>query len=344
MSRCVCQDIQDWNVVQTDVRQVDFRPFEGKVELVSGGPPCQPFSMGGKGLAFHDGRNMFPEAVRAVREARPRAFIFENVRGLLRKSFASYFNYIILQLTYPDIVAKEGMDWMEHLAMLEKCHTSKTHSSLKYNVTYRLVNAADYGVPQQRFRVIIVGFREDVDARWAFPSPTHSAASLAYAQWVTGSYWEEHGMSHPSMPCPYTAKQLEKLRAEGNGLFAMRRWRTVRDALHGLPDPESEANHVDGHTFRGWAKSYAGHSGSALDQPSKTIKAGAHGVPGGENTVVLDDGRIRYYTIREAARIQTFPDEVSFSSSWGESMRQIGNAVPVALGRVVGASVAKLLS
>ena len=84
---------------------------------------------------------------------------------------------------------------------------------------------------------------------------------------------------------------------------------------------------------------YAGHSGSKLDEPSKTIKAGAHGVPGGENMVVLDDGSVRYYTVRESARIQTFPDDYLFSASWTESMRQIGNAVPVKLARGVGDSV-----
>ena len=80
-----------------------------------------------------------------------------------------------------------------------------------------------------------------------------------------------------------------------------------------------------------------------LDEPSKTIKAGAHGVPGGENTVVLDDGSVRYYTVRESARIQTFPDDYLFFGSWTESMRQIGNAVPVRLAQMIGESVIKEL-
>ena len=86
-------------------------------------------------------------------------------------------------------------------------------------------------------------------------------------------------------------------------------------------------------------KIYPGHSGSLLDEPSKTIKAGAHGVPGGENMLVLDSGEVRYYTVRESARIQTFPDTYRFVASWTESMRQIGNAVPVKLAEVVGRSV-----
>ena len=73
------------------------------IDLVSGGPPCQPFSLAGNHKGLNDGRDMFPEAVRAIRERRPKAFIFENVKGLLRKSFAEYFEYILLQLQHPSI-------------------------------------------------------------------------------------------------------------------------------------------------------------------------------------------------------------------------------------------------
>jgi len=89
-----------WPLHETNVRYFDFSAFADKVELVSGGPPCQPFSIGGKHRGFKDSRDMFPEAARVVRTIRPKAFIFENVRGLLRRSFAKYFEYILLQLTY----------------------------------------------------------------------------------------------------------------------------------------------------------------------------------------------------------------------------------------------------
>lgn len=337
-----CGYVKDWNVFQTDVRTVDFSRYEGKAQLVSGGPPCQPFSLGGKGLAYEDRRDMFPEAVRAVREIKPKAFVFENVRGLLRKTFSTYFNYIILQLSYPEIVADKGMSWQEHLSLLEKCHTSSTCQTLRYNVSFRLVNAADYGVPQQRYRVIIVGFREDIDAQWSFPEATHSADFLYYSQWISKEYWAEHGIECPKR-CPFTNKQLTEIRSRCEGLFTEKRWRTVRDAFQGMEDPATEKTVMNNHGFHGWSKSYAGHTGSVLDLPSKTIKAGAHGVPGGENTIILDDGRMRYYTVRESARLQTFPDSFTFGSSWSESMRQIGNAVPVMLGQVVGKSIASHL-
>jgi DNA (cytosine-5)-methyltransferase 1 len=88
------------------------------------------------------------------------------------------------------------------------------------------------------------------------------------------------------------------------------------------------------------AKSYPGHTGSPLDEPAKALKAGDHGVPGGENMLRYPDGSVRYISVRESARIQTFPDEWRFSGSWSESMRQLGNAVPVELARVVASSVA----
>ncbi len=336
-------DIQHWNVIQTDVRLVHYDEYQ-QIRVVSGGPPCQPFSLGGKHGAYNDKRDMFPEAVRAVRELRPQAFIFENVKGLLRKSFSSYFNYIILQLTYPEVVKKQGMEWTEHLKILEEYHTSPSTKGLTYNVVFRLLNAADYGVPQVRHRVIIVGFRNDINANWSFPDPTHSRDSLLYSKWITGEYWDEHKISKKKRPS-ITPEETGKIQKRVEGKTSLLRWATVRDAIGDLPDPRKGRASLAylNHEFRDGARTYPGHSGSVLDEPSKTLKAGAHGVPGGENMLVLDDGSLRYYTVRESARIQTFPDNYVFSGSWTESMRQIGNAVPVRLANVIGTSVARQL-
>jgi DNA (cytosine-5)-methyltransferase 1 len=111
-------------IFNDDIRNISFLEYAEKIDLLSGGPPCQPFSIGGKHRAYNDNRDLFPEAVRALNEIKPKAFIFENVRGLLRKSFAKYFGYIILQLTYPEIQMKAGQTWLQHLAILEKYHTS----------------------------------------------------------------------------------------------------------------------------------------------------------------------------------------------------------------------------
>lgn len=325
---------EGWVAERADVRTVGFARYAGQVSLVSGGPPCQPFSLGGKAKAHEDKRDMFPEAVRAVREARPEAFVFENVKGLLRKSFEPYFRYILLQLAHPSDPRPEGMSWEEHLALLEKL------GNPEYEVCHKLLNAADYGVPQQRHRVFIVGFASGLGADFSFPAPTHSKEALLVSKWVTGDYWKRHSIS-PTEEKPSDLVIRKALEAVESGKAAPLPWVTVRDAISDLPAPGEGT--VPNHEPRLGARSYPGHSGSRLDEPAKTIKAGAHGVPGGENMIVLDTSDLRYLTVRESARIQTFPDDYVFPSSWTESMRQIGNAVPVRLAKAVGMEVAKHL-
>ena len=96
---------------------------------------------------------------------------------------------------------------------------------------------------------------------------------------------------------------------------------TVRDALKGVPDPSTKHGITD-HIFRDGARTYPGHTGSDFDSPAKTIKAGGHGVPGGENMLRHFDGAIRYFTVFEAKRIQTFPDDFVITGAWGEALRQ----------------------
>ncbi len=340
--------VQDWNVHQGDVRSFDYTALSKGIDLVSGGPPCQPFSMGGKHKAYNDKRDMFPAAVEVVRNLRPRGFLFENVKGITRATFANYFQYIQLQLSFPEITRNPNEDWMDHLGRLED-HRTKGHTNgLTYNVIARVLNAANYGIPQCRERVFIVGFRNDQNKMWHFPKETHSLDALLYDQWVTGNYWERHNVAkkdRPSVPKRY-ANKIKKLR-DGSlkipeGILP---WKTVRDALIGLPDPRkrtSKPSFLD-HQYQPGAKAYKGHTGSPLDLPSKTLKAGAHGVPGGENMMVLSDNSVRYYSVRESARLQTFPDGYRFHGAWGETMRQLGNAVPVVLAQIVGASVAEKL-
>lgn len=335
------QFAKDWKVYQSDVRNIRYNEIAQSVDLVAGGPPCQPFSMGGKAKGRMDSRDMFPEAVRAVRELQPRYFVFENVKGLLRESFASYFNYIILQLSFPTVVRHEKEDWIEHLSRLEKIQTSGHFPDLSYRVVYRLLDAADYGVPQHRHRVFIVGFRSDLGIEWNFPESTHNLNKLIWEQWVTGEYWDLHKVAKSKRPImPENLKRRVEILRANHSLIAPEgnRYLTVRDALGGLPDPRTK-NSIPNHEFRDGAKPYPGHTGSALDEPSKALKAGAHGVPGGENMIAFPDGSYRYYTAREAARIQTFPDDYIFDSAWTEAMRQIGNAVPMHLAEVVGQSI-----
>lgn len=338
------EPIAGWaNVTEGDVRGFSYAGFEG-LDLVTGGPPCQPFSMGGKHRGFLDDRDMFPQAVRAVREVRPRAFVFENVKGLTRSTFYNYFSYILLQLEFPSLVTKPKEEWLTHLERLEK-HKTRGGKS-EYHVVARLVNAANYGVPQKRERVFIVGFRADVHRPWTFPAETHSLDALLRDQWVTGEYWERNAVAKRNRPAPPTRidRKLEALR-DVDPATLLAPWRTVREAISDLPDPEKRphAELVQAHRFQPGARAYPGHTGSPFDEPAKALKAGDHGVPGGENMLRRPDGTVRYFTVRESARIQTFPDEFIFEGSWTETMRQLGNAVPVKLAARVAGSVCDLL-
>ena len=337
--------VAEWTLNAGDVEQFNYSNIPAGIDLVAGGPPCQPFSQGGKHAGQKDTRNMFSEAVRAVRELKPRAFVFENVKGLLREGFTKYFNYILLQLEFVDCVRRNGEEWTDHQARLQRLKTEGRYGGPHYNIVVDLLNAANYGVPQRRERVFIVGFRDDVGEKWSFPKPTHSRDALLHDMWVTGAYWDRHKISKPRRPILGMAalSAVDRVR-EFEFVSFLKPWRTVRDGLAGLPDPVKYPDtEIPNHVFNPGARSYSGHTGSPLDEPAKTLKAGDHGVPGGENMLLLPDGNVRYFTARESARLQEFPDDFVFYGSWTESMRQIGNAVPVTLAEVVGKSVANAL-
>jgi DNA (cytosine-5)-methyltransferase 1 len=287
---------------------------------------------------------MFPATVEIIRALRPRAFIVENVKGLTRSSFHNYYQYILMQFEFPEIVRKPDESWSEHYGRLQQKKSAakvRGTNGLTYNVVPKLLNAPNYGVPQRRERVFIVGFRSDLGVKWEFPRETHSFHALLHDQWVSGDYWERHEIPHserPRMPSEVAdvVDRLRGLRLEPT----TEAWRTTRDALTGLPSPGSEASEHTNHRFQPGARPYPGHTGSHMDMPAKTLKAGDHGVPGGENMLALPDGKFRYFTVRESARLQTFPDGYVFHGSWTETMRQLGNAVPVRLARIVASSVA----
>lgn len=339
--------VADWPLHEGDVRAFDWSAIPEDIDLLAGGPPCQPFSMAGKHRAHDDHRDMFPPTVEIVRRLRPKSFILENVKGLTRSSFANYYQYILLQLEFPEVARRPSESWNDHFARLQAERASgRAHGrDLTYNVVPTLVNAADYGVPQRRERVFIVGFRADLGIEWNFPKATHSYDGLLHGQWVSGEYWERHAVSQGDRP-PMPANLASRVGRLRESLFppVERPWRTVRDALIDLPEPESpDAVCIANHRFQPGARPYPGHTGSPLDLPAKTLKAGDHGVPGGENMLLRPDGSTRYFTIRESARLQTFPDGYLLHGAWSEAMRQLGNAVPVVLGHLVAGGVAERL-
>jgi DNA (cytosine-5)-methyltransferase 1 len=354
---------EPWPLKGGPVQDVDFSYLHGQVTLLAGGPPCQPFSLGGEHKGHEDERNMFPEFFKALRQTQPKAFICENVRGLLRQSFLPYFNYIINELRMPFIERTET-DWEEHGQRLEQVWQAEPvgeeERHRRYVVFPMPVNAADYGVPQIRHRVIIVGFRMDlgIDREvWEkfMPRRTHSEAAL-YAQLAAtkSAYWQRHGSVPPEVR-KRIAAAVPLVNKNDKGLMLLP-WRTLRDAIAGDSDrgerPLPQTGLIDYHEHPdspapnhiGWpgARIYPGHTPNLLDRPAKTVKAGVHGVPGGESVMLLDDGGHRYMTVRETARVMTFPDTWTPGESVrrGDQMRQLGNAVPVLLGQRFAEAVA----
>ncbi len=326
------------DVAPVDVTQIEYERFSGPIDYLSAGTPCQPFSLGGKHKGHRDTRNLFPEVFRAQRTLAPKAVLIENVRGLVRSNFRSYLEYVLLQFAMPGLLPR-GDERQHKEQLLRAFSTRQMEAGPTYNVWIRALDCADYGVPQRRVRVFIIALRTDLGLSWTWPQPTHSRAALVHAQQVTGVYWRRHGLMVPPQP---RKRELASLATPEPKLSS---WRTVRDALAGVPNPWLGRPHPfhRNHVGIPGARSYRGHTGSPLDQPAKTLKAGVHGVPGGENMLRNKDGSVRYFTVHEAALLQTFPPEYVFCGSRTEAMRQIGNAAPVQVIELLATQIRRVL-
>lgn len=278
-----------------DVKSVDFRRFRG-IDLVAGGPPCQPFSVSGKRLGQLDMRDMVPEFVRAVSEAKPRAFMMENVAGLGGARFSGYLSGKINEL-----------------------------HDLGYTVFAKVLNASNFGVAQRRQRLFLVGLRFDQCGQFEFPEDTHDGSE-----------------SRP--------------------------FKSVVECLSGTPDdvpnrarivycknPILRRSPYAGMLFNGKGRPLEG------DGLAHTVPASA----GGNRTHILDpqklivdyhtsllaggkprkgdlDG-VRRLTVRESARLQSFPDSFEFEGRQSSRYSQVGNAVPPLLAKAVGGQISKAL-
>lgn len=285
------------NVLDTDIRKVDFRHLAGRVDLVAGGPPCQPFSSGGKRLGRNDDRDMLPEFTRAVEEARPALFLLENVPGLTRRGRRDYFDAMIREL--------------------------RSVSNHRYAVSWELVYAADFGVPQKRLRLIVVGSRV---GPYAFPFPTHGpTAGRPYE--VAGSYLS-----------------IQKAVGEPNPSKVVY-----------ARNPDTRPSPYDGHLFNGGGRpvdlddvcstilaSAGGNKTHFIDTLGEVPRYHAELLEGKPARVgALPGGR--RLTVEESALIQTFPRGVRFCGSRSSQYSQVGNAVPPKLARKLGDSLAALL-
>lgn len=282
-----------------------------EVDLVTGGPPCQPFSTAGKRGSVGDPRgSLFMEFIRIVNEIKPRFFIMENVKGLL-SSPVRHRPHDQRGLGYPQLEPDEmsGSALQVILAEMKR---------IGYDVVYDLLNTADYGVPQCRERVIFIGCKSNDSV--TLPLPTHSQKGTGKKpKWLTLREGLKDLVDPQPEFVPYSENRLKYLRL----LTAGQNWKDLPSELKAA-------------AMGGAYKSEGGKVGFyrrlAWEKPSPTVTTSPHQ----KATDMCHPDELRPLSVRECARIQTFPDDWVFYGSTASKYRQIGNAVPVLLGKAIG--------
>lgn len=270
-----------------DIRSLEFSKFAGKVDIVYGGPPCQPFSVGGLRRAEDDPRDMFPQFIRTLETVRPAAFVAENVAGLTTKSRIDYLASLISKF-----------------------------EALGYSVSWRVLLAADYGIPQKRRRLFIVGSR--LGTPFYFPKPTHGP-EMALPHVASSEIIDYEPLGQPPV-CPV--------------VFAK------------LPDPRKSP--YAGHVYNGGGRpidmskpchtilaAAGGHKTHWLDPLNIAVEYNNHLLSGGTPWQGEVPGA-RRMTVEESALIQTFPKGMHFCGSRSSQFTQVGDAVPPDLAEVIG--------
>lgn len=285
-----------------------LRPHE--VDLVVGGPPCQPFSTAGKRASVLDPRgSLFMEFVRVVRDIQPRFFLMENVKGLL--SAAIRHRPLNQRGTdYPPLEPEE----MRGAAL--KVVLAEMHD-LGYHLVYNLLEAANYGVPQNRERVVFIGSRDGESV--TFPLATHGKGGRDLPKWRTLKDALTDLVEQQPEFTPYSEKRLKYLRL----LKAGQNWRYLPDNL------KEEAM---GGAYKSGGGKVGFYRRLSWDKPSPTVTTSPHQ----KATDMCHPIELRPLSVRECARIQTFPDDWIFYGSITSKYKQIGNAVPVLLAKEIG--------
>jgi len=293
----------------------DIHP--GEVDLVTGGPPCQPFSTAGKRGSVMDPRgSLFMDFIRIVKEVQPRFFLMENVRGLLS---APIRHRPINQRgkNYPTLAPDEMAG-----AALKAVLTEM--KELGYSVVYNLLEAADYGVPQNRSRVIFIGARDGETA--TFPLAKYSQNGKVLPKWRTLRD-ALTGLVDPQIEfIPYSENRLKYLRL----LKAGQNWRDL---------PEELIKEAMGGAYNSGGGKVGFYRRLSWDKPSPTVTTS----PQQKATDMCHPVELRPLSVRECAKIQTFPDDWIFHGSISSKYKQIGNAVPVLLAKEIGSYLLDLI-
>lgn len=289
----------EWNVIEGDVRHIDFTPLRGKIDFLSGGFPCQAFSYAGKGAGFNDTRGtLFFELARAVKEIQPKVFMGENVKGLISHENGRTFE------TIKNTIAELGYTLVEP----------------------RVLRAIMYQVPQKRERLILIAIRNDIaqNVEFHWPTPYHEVLTLRDALYKSVIYENDVPVSEGAQ-YPEKKKRVLAMVPQGGD------WRN-------LPE-EVAKDYMGGSWLLGGGKTGMARRLS-LDEPSLTLTCS----PCQKQTERCHPLETRPLSVREYARIQTFPDNWVFQGSMSDKYKQIGNAVPVNLAWAVGRSLIRLFN
>ncbi len=267
-------NMPDWNVLCEDIKNFSGWSYRFQIDLLAGGVPCPPFSVAGKQLGANDERDLFPEMLRLVEEIAPKAVMIENVRGFLEPMFEEYRKDIFNQL-----------------------------NKLGYNSQIKLLNASDYGVPQLRPRVVIVGIRKDIDKSFSYPSPH-----------------------------PYDTKTV------GQTLLDLMK----ENGWEGADNWANKANRI-APTIVGGSKKHGGPDLGPVRAKKAWLELGVDGRGVANTAPIIGfEGNPRL-TPRMIARIQGFPDEWSFGNKKTSACRMIGNAFPPPVAKAIGEKIKEVI-
>lgn len=289
----------NWNVVENDIHEIDFKPYLGKVDLLTGGFPCQAFSFAGKRLGFEETRGtLFFELARAVKECQPKVFLAENVKGLL-----DHDNGRTLQVI-KDVIAELNYTLIEP----------------------KVLKALQYDVPQKRERLILIAIRNDIARfiNFKWPDVSNKYRTLRDA-FFSGELFDCDVPSSQGQVYPEKKREVMELVPEGGD------WRNL---------PEDIAkNYMKGSYNLGGGKTGMARRLS-MDEASLTLTC----APAQKQTERCHPYETRPLTIREYARVQTFPDDWKFCGPMSAQYKQIGNAVPVNLSWAIGRALMRMFN
>lgn len=302
IDKWACQTLREnrpkWNVLEGDVKDFSFHEYRGKVDVVTGGFPCQAFSYAGKKLGFNDARGtLFYEFARVVSEVQPAICVGENVRGL--------FNH------------EKGKTLQGMISILDE---------IGYDVVLpvQVLKAIYYNVPQKRERLFLIGIRKDLNIEYKYPTPSTKIYTLADAL-KKGELYETDVPESDGSKYPEYKKKILTLIPPGSY------WKALPIEL--------QKEYMGKSFFLGGGKTGMARR-IAWTEPCLTLTCS----PAQKQTERCHPEETRPFTIREYARIQTFPDEWKFIGSISNRYKQIGNAVPVNLAREIGYSIVEFLN